>query len=189
MNKSKYRQILDAQVSDYLKDHKIKKFKAVKPKTVIRKANSLQLTPCPDCGSKLITEPSGLIICSQDRIKDIYDRCLEYEKADAKGKIEILKNDKNGNFMELYERWQFKDARGNRAAFTCNYSNKLHNATPHYSWWVIDVFQQKKLEKILKRKLTISEIEGSVKVRFKNKKGYWVEEQVLRYRFPWDFLK
>jgi hypothetical protein len=186
MNKKEYALILDQQVSEWLENHTMKKLKFIKPKNVVRKPNSMALPACPDCGSKLIVELSGLIICSQDRIRDIYNKCLEYEKADVNGKIEILKNDKNGNFMELYERWNYKDINGSRSAFTCNYSNKIHSPIPNYNWWLVDTFQKKRLEKILKRPLSQAELDGQVKVKFKNKKGYYIEESVIRYRFPWD---
>ena len=188
MNKEQYREILKQQTEDFLKDHKVRKFKFVKHKKVIKKPNSMSLSPCPECNSKLIVESGGVIICSQDRIKEIYNKCLEYEKADTKEKIEILKTDKNGNFMELYERWSYKDSKGQRSAFTCNYSNRLHSPVPSYTWWITDVFQVKRLEKALKRKLTMAELEGTVKVVYKSKKGIRVEEEVIRYRFPWSLL-
>lgn len=188
MNKNEARKILASEVSEYLRTSKIKKFKAVKPKIVTRKPNSASLPMCPDCGSSLIVEISGLIVCSNDRLKEIYNKCLEYERADNKRKIEILKEDKSGNFMAMFERWAFKDITGNRNAFTCLFSNRLHNPTPSYTWTIRDVFQVKRLEKALKRKLTIAENEGSVKIKYKNKKGYWVEEAIILYKFPWGLL-
>lgn len=188
IDKKAEREFIQKETESFLKDNKISKFKLVKNKPIYRKPNSMSLAPCPECGSKLVTELSGVIVCSQDRLKTIYDRCLEYEKADAKGKIEILKDDKNGNFMELYERWAHKDAKGQRSAFVCNYSNKLHNATPSYNWYIYEPWQVKELESKLKRSLTQNELDGLVKVVYTSKKGTRIEEEIRKYRYPWDLL-
>ena len=188
MNKDEYRKILDAQVEDYLKDHKIRKLKFIKHKNVVRKPNTLKLSPCPECGSKLIVELSGVIVCSQDRIRDIYNKCLQYEKADNNEKIEILKSDKIGSFMELYERWSHKDANGSRSAFVCNYSNRLHSPVPNYVWTIVDVFQVRRMEKALHRKLTTAELEGTTKVKYRVKKSSYIEEYVITYKFPWGLM-
>ena len=188
MNKEQYREILKQQTEDFLKDHKVRKFKFVKHKNVIKKANTLKLNPCPECGSKLVVELSGVIVCSQDRLKDIYNKCLQYERADSKEKIEILKSDKNGSFIELYERWSHKDGKGNRSAFVCGYSNRLHSPVPSYNWYVYEVWQVERLERAVRRKLTQAELDGTVKVKYKNKKGNWVEEAVEKIRFPWSLL-
>jgi hypothetical protein len=188
MNKEQYREILSSQVDDFLKDHKIRKLKFIKHKNVVRKPNSLKLSPCPECGSKLIVELSGVIVCSQDRLKDVYNKCLQYENGDEKTKIQILKEDKSGTFMELYDRWKHKDAQGNRAAFSCLYSNRLHSPVPSYNWYVYEVWQIDRLEKAVRRKLTQAELDGTVKVKYRNNKGKWVEEAVEKIRFPWSLL-
>ena len=146
------------------------------------------MSPCPECGSELIVELRGVIVCSQDRLKDIYNKCLQYERADSKEKIEILKSDKNGSFIELYERWSHKDGKGNRSAFVCGYSNRLHSPVPSYNWYVYEVWQVERLERAVRRKLTQAELDGTVKVKYKNKKGNWVEEAVEKIRFPWSLL-
>lgn len=188
MNKNEQRDILAKEVKSFLESNKIKKFKLVKNKNVTKKANSMTLSPCPECGSKLVVESSGVIVCSQDKLKDIYQKCLEYEKASEKEKVEILKSDKTGNFIELYDRWKHKDAQGNRSSFTCLYSNRLHSPVPSYSWFVYEVFQVRRLERSLKRRLTENELDGLIKVRYKTRKGQWKEELVEKIRFPWDLL-
>lgn len=51
MNKDEARKILATEVEDYLKDHKIRKLKFIKHKNVVRKPNTLKLSPCPECGA------------------------------------------------------------------------------------------------------------------------------------------
>jgi hypothetical protein len=186
ISKDEYRKILSHQTEEFLKTNKIKKFKFVKHKNVVKKPNSMSLPSCPECGSALKVESGGLIVCSQDRLKSIYDQCLQFHNGDEKTKIDILKNDKNGTFMELYDRWIHKDAQGNRSAFTCLYSNRLHSPIPHYVWTIVDVFQKRRLEKILKRPLAQSELAGETKIRYKNKKGYYIEEALILYKFPYE---
>jgi len=188
MNKQEQRKLIELETEKFLKDHKIKQLKPVKRIITSKKPYTNKLNPCPECGSKLIVDVTGVIICSQDKLKEWYNKCLAYENGNEDTKIQILKEDTHNQFTHLYDRWKSKDANGNRTSFICIYSNRLHSPVPSYNFWIYEVFQVEKLERILKRKLTQAELDGIVKVKYKNKKGNWVEESIERLRFPWDLL-
>jgi hypothetical protein len=188
MSKKEKSQILKEEINTYLKDHSITRVKTVIRKKWYSKPYTSKLGPCPECGSKLIVDVTGAILCSQDKLKDWYKKCLEYDSGNDETKLAILKEDVHNQFMHLYDRWKQKDVTGQRTVFTCIYTNRLHSPTPHYNWWVFDAWQVRRLETALKRPLTQAELAGIVKVKWPNKNGDWVEESVIRYRYPWDLI-
>lgn len=181
-------QQLKEETAEYLKNHRITKGKSITRFKTYKKAYSSKLNPCPECGSHLVVDVTGVILCSQDRLKEWYSKCLVYDNGDEKTRLEILKNDVKNQFFHLYDRWKQKDANGNRSVFNCMFSNRLHSPVPNYNWWITDSFQVRRLEKILNRSLAQAELEGIVKVRYTDKKGNSVEESVIRYRYPWDLI-
>lgn len=185
MSKKTESEQLAREVKGFQKHNKIKKLRTVSHKKVVRKAYTMGLNACPECSSRLIVSSSGVIECSQDKLKNYYQKCLEYEKADNKRKTEILKDTK---FLPLYERWQHKDVNGNRTHFECLYSNKLHSPIPEFKVYLIDPIQRKRLEKALGRALFAAELEGQVKCRYKSPKGVWIEEWVERILFPYGLM-
>lgn len=188
MFKKQLREVLKEQTDKFLEDHKITRGKTILRKNTFKKPYSSKLSPCPECGSKLIVDVSGVILCSQDKLKEWYKKCLEYDNGNPETRLAILKDDVHNQFMHLYDRWKHKDAQGNRNVFTCIYTNRLHSPVPHYNWWVIDVWQVRRLEKILNRPLSRAELDGVVKVKYQDKKGFSHEESIVRYRFPWDLM-
>jgi hypothetical protein len=181
-------QVLKEETDKYLKDHKIIRAKSIVRTKTFKKPYTSKLGACPECGSKLIVDVTGMILCSQDRLKEWYNKCLEYERGDEKTKLTIIKEDTQNQFFHLYDRWKQKDAKGNRSLFNCIYTNRLHSPVPNYNWWILDVWQVRRLENILRRRLSQAELDGVVKVKYTNRLGQAIEESIVRYRFPWDLL-
>jgi len=187
-SKTELRKSLIEETEKFLQDHKIRKIKTVRRSRTFKKPYTSKLGACPECGSKLVVDVTGVILCSQDKLKDWYKKCLEYEAGDEKARLAIIKDDVHNQFLHLYDRWKQKDPNGNRIYFNCIYTNRLHSPTPQYNWWIVDVWQVRRLEKILKRPLANAELDGIVKVKYENAKGVKIEESIVRYRYPWDLL-
>jgi hypothetical protein len=188
MSKKQLSELLKEETDKFLETHKVIRVKATLRKPTFKKPYSSKLSPCPECGSRLIVDTSGVILCSQDKLKEWYKKCLEYDNGNDETRLAILKDDVHNQFMHLYDRWKQKDVTGNRSVFNCIYTNRLHSPVPHYEWWVFDVWQIKRLEKIMGRPLSQAELAGIVKVKWQTKAGQWNEESVVRYRFPWDLM-
>lgn len=188
MSKNKLRQEIDEKMALWLTDHKIIVLRPSKSprKGIKSKPYQNSLSPCPSCGSRLIVENSGVISCSQKKLSEWYKKCLEYDKANKHEQIQLLAD--NSQLLEMYDRWKQKDASGNRPYFMCDYSNKLFSPLPNYSFLMPDPIQVKRLERRLKRRLFEAELNGTVKVIFKDRSGKVYEERIELYRFPFDLM-
>lgn len=116
---------------------------------------------CPQCLSTLKLDDKGHWSCSGDKLK-IWEKDFEaYSKLSEIQQNEfLLKFDDVDLFLELFEKWNYTDNRGNRTNFCCSYSNSVFNLVLTQTLTIPDPLQIYHIEKSLKRPLTEEEKRG-----------------------------
>jgi hypothetical protein len=143
------------------------KIKKLKNKT--KKVNKLDLvkqsTTCPYCLSLLKINDVKVLECTGNKLRIWEKEFLTFNQLieDKKNKYLLGLSDV-GLFLDLYEKWNKTDEKGNRVNFTCGYSNKLFNPISKFRTSFPDPILVKRIEKSLGKELSYDEKWGLVDV-------------------------
>ena len=101
-------------------------------------------------------------------------------------------------FLDLYDKWSFKDSKGIRSNFECSYSNKIFNPVSKFRTTMPDPVMVATIERSLGKKLTDEEKaneaelwrEGNIDygVYFRDYKKGRAKVKIPQLIFPTSFL-
>lgn len=116
---------------------------------------------CPNCFSTLTLNEQGGFDCSGDRIASWKDEVNKYRGMSEDDKKEYLAALANpSKFIELV---------GSFDTLDCGYNAKINHVTADYNTRIPDPLSVIKMERILKRKLTESELEEGYEFNIEEK--------------------
>ena len=163
----------------------------------IKKGKTYRITNkvCPSCMSTLKLTELGIWECTQDRLKLWEKEFVKFSQLSVVLQQEHLINFSHPDkFVELYEKWSFKDDLGLRSRFECDYSNKLFNPISRFRTIIPDPALVRTIECSLGRKLTNEEKIGEIEI-WREGRSYFDTYKKGRYKvkipqltFPDSFM-
>lgn len=139
----------------------MEKFTRVPPKKEKSK-NNYRHTEflCPECYSTLEYHKDFSKYCSGDRLKLWEKLFRKYENATETKRMDILAGiEDTAKFKEWFEKWSYKNSKGKRSKFVCEYSNRLFDLHRDNNTLVPDPIMLSRIERDLGKSLDINKLD------------------------------